>query len=188
MIEKEEAIELLCAYGTPMDEDRFQEALDMAIKALSADGDLISRKAVLEIFGDVHPLDYNARAYVKQIEELPTYSPTYKPIAKIKIDTDEVVKKVLEEIKNGQWIISSDSAEQTDSYSWCDGCKEYDTEKHCCHRYSSFIRESLQSNIDAVLEEIKAEIEKEQDEVPHPLDIEHAIAVIEKHISGKEQE
>ena len=34
--------------------------------------DLISRKAVLEIFGDVHPLDYNAKAYVKKIEELPT--------------------------------------------------------------------------------------------------------------------
>ena len=38
--------------------------------------DLISRKAVLEIFGDVHPLDYNARAYVKQIEELPTIPQT----------------------------------------------------------------------------------------------------------------
>ena len=38
--------------------------------------ELISRKAVLKIFGDVHPLDYNARAYVKQIEELPTISQT----------------------------------------------------------------------------------------------------------------
>ena len=40
--------------------------------------------------------------------------------------------------------------------------------------------------IETVLEDIKAELEKEQDEVPYPLDIEHAIAVIEKHISGKE--
>lgn len=37
-----------------------------------ADGDLISRKAVLDIFGDIHPLDYNARAYVAQIKELPS--------------------------------------------------------------------------------------------------------------------
>ena len=36
------------------------------------DGDLISRQAVLDIFGDIHPLDYNARAYVAQIKELPT--------------------------------------------------------------------------------------------------------------------
>lgn len=34
------------------------------------DGDLISRQAVLDIFGDIHPLDYNARAYVAQIKEL----------------------------------------------------------------------------------------------------------------------
>lgn len=31
---REEAIELLCAYGVPQDEKRFQEALDMAIEAL----------------------------------------------------------------------------------------------------------------------------------------------------------
>lgn len=37
-----------------------------------ADGDLISRQAVLDIFGDIHPLDYNARAYVAQIKELPS--------------------------------------------------------------------------------------------------------------------
>ena len=36
------------------------------------DGDLISRQAVLDIFGDIHPLDYNARAYVAQIKELPS--------------------------------------------------------------------------------------------------------------------
>ena len=32
---REEAIELLCAYGVPQDEKRFQEAIDMAITALS---------------------------------------------------------------------------------------------------------------------------------------------------------
>ena len=43
------------------------------------------------------------------------------------------------------------------TYEWCKGCKEYDQENHCCHRYSSFIRETLQDNINAVLEDIKAE-------------------------------
>ena len=36
------------------------------------DGDLISRQAVLDIFGDIHPLDYNARAYVAQIKDIPS--------------------------------------------------------------------------------------------------------------------
>lgn len=74
--------------------------------------------------------------------------------------------------------------EQT--YDWCKGCKEYDNDKHCCHRYSSFIRESLQENINAVLEDIKTEMEKEQAECPYPLDIEHAITIIDKYISRKE--
>lgn len=34
--------------------------------------DLISRQSVLDIFGDVHPMDYNAMAYLKQIKELPS--------------------------------------------------------------------------------------------------------------------
>lgn len=37
--------------------------------------DLISRQAVLDIFGDVHPMDYNAMAYLKQIKELPSVQP-----------------------------------------------------------------------------------------------------------------
>ena len=37
---REEAIELLCAYGVPQDEKRFQEALDMAIEALQTDEEL----------------------------------------------------------------------------------------------------------------------------------------------------
>ena len=41
-----------------------------------ADGDLISRQAVLDIFGDIHQLDYNARAYVTQIKELPSAEKT----------------------------------------------------------------------------------------------------------------
>lgn len=34
---REEAIEILCAYGVPQDEKGFREALDMAIEALSSD-------------------------------------------------------------------------------------------------------------------------------------------------------
>lgn len=84
--------------------------------------------------------------------------------------------------------------EQT--YSWCKGCKEYDTEKHCCHRYSSFIRESLQENINAVLEDIKAEIAEEicLTDNPYTKQTEYTIShkkvleIIDKHISGKEEQ
>lgn len=98
------------------------------------------------------------------------------------------------------------SAEQT--YDWCNGCKEYDNEKHCCHRYSSFIQESLQENINAVLDGIKAEIRDganacidiinktdkhvypqiySRDEmVGRKITYEHCLEIIDKHISRKE--
>lgn len=36
-MKRKDAIELLSAYGVPLDEERFQEAIDMAIEALSED-------------------------------------------------------------------------------------------------------------------------------------------------------
>lgn len=29
---------------------------------------------------------------------------------------------------------------EPEEFEWCHGCKEYDQEKHCCHRWTSFIR------------------------------------------------
>lgn len=33
--------------------------------------DYISREAVLKVFGDIHPLDYNATAYAEKIKSIP---------------------------------------------------------------------------------------------------------------------
>ena len=30
-----------------------------------------------------------------------------------------------------------------ESFEWCDGCKEYDQEKHCCHRFTKVIRQTV---------------------------------------------
>ena len=101
---------------------------------------------------------------------------------------EEAVTRVLE------LPIYSAKEDIAESYEWCMGCKEYDNEKHCCHRYTNFIRYSLQENIDSVLEDIKAELEKRED-IPYDVEmydyiqgLEYAISVIEKHISGKESE
>jgi len=50
------------------------------------------------------------------------------------------------------------------SFQWCTDCKEYDQEKHCCHRYSNVIRRTVeemkQEYIEReVLDKIRAEIE-----------------------------
>ena len=66
-------------------------------------GDLISRKAVLDIFGDIHPLDYNARAYVKQIKELPSAEKTDRVITEL-----EKITESIKEIKGDNKYVVSD--------------------------------------------------------------------------------
>ena len=96
-----------------------------------------------------------------------------------------------EELKKLPTIPQTDY-ESHESFGWCKGCKEYDTEKHCCHRYSSFIRESLQENINAVLEDIIAEIKVLQEGETQVYGkgswnfVGKCLAIIDKHISRKE--
>ena len=44
---------------------------------------------------------------------------------------------------------------KTDIFEWCHGCKEYDQEDHCCHRWSNKIRETIEEYKDVQLDEIR---------------------------------
>lgn len=35
------------------------------------------------------------------------------------------------------------AGQEPQSFKWCTDCKEYDQEKHCCHRYSKVIRDTV---------------------------------------------
>ena len=178
------------------------EAIDMAIKALEqTDGDLtlppFESGGVIQ--SQIHyPIGSNYSKekigekqtdgdLITEIDKLPRIKVGNSNSPTVKYCIDEVLPyDLLEHYK------AEKTAEQ--SYSWCKGCKEYDTEKHCCHRYSSFIRESLQENINAVLEDIKAEI-NEIDSMTFvgsgsgcasEMQTE-CLKILNKHISGKEQ-
>ena len=67
--------------------------------------------------------------------------PTIKEMA------EEVAEKALDEFEYKgktlrQWIDAIYAA--SESFEWCDGCKEYDQEQHCCHRYSKVIRQAFE--------------------------------------------
>ncbi len=38
----------------------------------------------------------------------------------------------------------SATPQEPQSFEWCDTCKEYDQEKHCCHRWSKVIRDTIE--------------------------------------------
>ena len=67
--------------------------------------------------------------------------PTIKEMA------EEVAEKALDEFEYKgktlrQWIDAIYAA--SESFEWCDGCKEYDQEAHCCHRWSKMIRKTVE--------------------------------------------
>ena len=97
---REEAIEILCAYGVPQDEKGFREALDIAIEALTQDSrkftqestqDLISRQDALkpfciapdgtripEVDCDNFPVEFSVEFVKKHLLSLPSAEPKRK--------------------------------------------------------------------------------------------------------------
>ena len=41
-------------------------------------------------------------------------------------------------------IIKAVTPQEQQSFKWCTDCKEYDQEKHCCHRWSKVIRDTVE--------------------------------------------
>ena len=50
---------------------------------------------------------------------------------------EQYLKRVMGKIEN------LPSAEE-ESFEWCTDCKEYDQEKHCCHRWTKVIRNTVE--------------------------------------------
>lgn len=48
---------------------------------------------------------------------------------------NEAIKMAVEVLKK--------QIQAEESFEWCDGCKEYDQEKHCCHRFTKVIRHAV---------------------------------------------
>ena len=61
------------------------------------------------------------------------------------VDTDaKTVQRCIEAVSN-----LPSAQPEPEEFEWCNGCKEYDQEKHCCHRWTKIIRKTV--------DEIKAE-------------------------------
>ena len=131
-----------CTYGN-------LEAVEMAIKALEQKPttkndlgvDCISRDAV----------KYYIQAHIHEI------------ITESGIDKNSHTNGVLRALLNGVDTMPSVTPQEPQTFKWCTDCKEYDQEKHCCHRWSKTIRDTVeemkQEYIEReVLDKIRAQI------------------------------
>jgi uncharacterized paraquat-inducible protein A len=53
--------------------------------------------------------------------------------------------------------------QEPQSFKWCTDCKEYDQEKHCCHRYSKVVKDTVAE----IRQELKTGHWVGIDEYPH---------------------
>ena len=65
-------------------------------------------------------------------------------------EDEDDYKKSLNLIDNAPTVIPDN-----DIFEWCTDCKEYDQEKHCCHRWSSKIREAAEEIKQYKLDELR---------------------------------
>ena len=135
--------------------EEIEECLKMAIKALEQEPttknslgvDAISRQAAIDAIRRIHPVDtdYDCTLLDKVdvmyvLNELPSVTPQEPkifPIAEIKYDKDK-----LKELVNK--AVLTVAPQEPQIFKWCDTCREYDQEKHCCHRWSKVIRDTVE--------------------------------------------
>ena len=55
----------------------------------------------------------------------------------------EIIKAVTPQFSSGL-DKNSKKLEKPQTFKWCTDCKEYDQEKHCCHRWSKVIRNTVE--------------------------------------------
>lgn len=48
------------------------------------------------------------------------------------------------EIEGDYEIVRKYEEPESQTFKWCETCKEYDQEKHCCHRWSKVIRDTVE--------------------------------------------
>lgn len=41
-------------------------------------------------------------------------------------------------------VQKAEKEQEPQTFKWCTGCREYDQEKHCCHRWSKVIRDTVE--------------------------------------------
>ena len=84
---------------------------------------------------------------LKGLMENPLFNEVYKVVFNIAIHD---IKQRHEWDINNLILINKENYEPQ-TFKWCTDCREYDQEKHCCHRWSKVIRDTV--------EEIKLEQE-----------------------------
>ena len=85
----------------------------------------------------------------------------------IKADIESIENRVRHAFNQGYDLGFKDGKEKAkpleqepQTFKWCTTCKEYDQEKHCCHRWSKVIKNTVEDmKREPIIDKIRAEID-----------------------------
>lgn len=128
---REEALTQL-RLGPGINEDvseEYNDAVNMAIEALEQEPceDVISRESIKQKLQKHH--DFFVNAY-GGFSNLPQND---------KSRVDEITNCIAMVVNE-----PSVTPQEPKSFEWCDTCKEYDQENHCCHRWTKVIKNTVE--------------------------------------------
>ena len=111
-----------------------------------------------------------AIAVFKAFMDNPLFSDVHK--AAFNIAIHDIKQRHDWDINKLMLVPKTEWEQEPQTFRWCTDCREYDQEKHCCHRWSKVIRntaeEMKQGYIEReVLDKIRAEIEQNAYPIVH---------------------
>ena len=130
-MERSEAIKILKAAETdkfPYDSGLLVEAMDMAISSLETDEayQLEYERTTKNDLG----VEYISRQAVIDLM-MQKWGENFSG--------DDAMQESIDAIRE----LPSVTPQEPQTFKWCTDCKEYDQEKHCCHRWSKVIRNAV---------------------------------------------
>ena len=63
----------------------------------------------------------------------------FDPVSLGRVPYKGIIMYAINAIKRGKAL-----EQEPQTFKWCTDCKEYDQEKHCCHRWSKVIRDTVE--------------------------------------------
>lgn len=82
-----------------------------------------------------------------------------------------------------------EEGQEPQTFKWCTDCKEYDQEKHCCHRWSRVIRDTVEEmKQEPILDKARTEIERGKTglDIEFNGGIDYALSIIDKYKAENE--
>ena len=116
---------------------------------------------ISEIITDKYKLRIPPAVYYELLVDVQEAEEEQEPTTKNDLGVDLIsradVLKLMQDnwhAHNGDWAMQesmddiralpSVTPQEPQSFKWCTDCKEYDQEKHCCHRWSKVIRDTVE--------------------------------------------